>query len=146
MKRILHPSLTLGARKPFLSNRDSILARLDMVLHSRVGDIPWRPEFGCDVTGLVGEPATPARIQQTRALVERTVQEWLPDVTVNDCAVQLVHSGGVANTHREVGIPVAESALVAMGTESNLELKLDLEVDNEMLEIGTDFDIDSEAF
>lgn len=144
MKRILHPSLTLGARQPMLSQRDSMLARLDMVLHSRVGDIPWRPDFGCDVTGLVGEPATPSRIQQTTALVERTIQEWLPDVTVNDCSVQLVHSGGVANTHRETGIPVAESALVAMGTESNLELKIDLEVENEVLEIGTDFDILSE--
>ena len=105
-----------------------------MVLHSRVGDIPWRPDFGCDVTGLVGEPATPSQVQQTTALVERTIQEWLPDVTVNDCSVQLVHSGGVANTHREAGIPVAESALVAMGTESNLELKIDLEVENEVLE------------
>ena len=73
------------------------------------------------MTGLIGEPATPSRIQQTSALVERAVQQWLPDVTVNDCSVQLVHSGGVANTHREVGIPVAESALVAMGTESNLD-------------------------
>lgn len=141
MKRILHPSLTLGARKPFLSQRESILARLDMVLHSRVGDIPWRPEFGCDVTSLIGEPATPSRIQETRALVESTIYEWLPDVTVNGCDVQLVHAGGVANTHREAGIPVAESALVAMGTESNLELKLDLEVENEVLEIGTDFHI-----
>ena len=60
MKRILHPSLTLGARQPMLSKRESTLARLDMVLHSRVGDIPWRPEFGCDVTGLIGEPATPS--------------------------------------------------------------------------------------
>lgn len=144
MKRILHPSLTLGARQPMLSKRASTLARLDMVLHSRVGDIPWRPRFGCDVSGLIGEPATPSRIQQTTALVERTIQEWLPDVTVNDCSVQLVHSGGVANTHREAGIPVAESALVAMGTESNLELKIDLEVENEVLEIGTDFDILSE--
>ena len=144
MKRILHPSLTLGARQPMLSKRESTLARLDMVLHSRVGDIPWRPGFGCDVSGLIGEPATPSRIQQTTALVERTIQEWLPDVTVNDCSVQLVHSGGVANTHREAGIPVAESALVAMGTESSLELKIDLEVENEVLEIGTDFDIISE--
>jgi|GEM_PF-2193957 len=141
MKRILHPSLTLGARKPFLSQRESTLARLDMVLHSRVGDIPWRPDFGCDVTGLIGEPATPSKIQETRALVERTIHEWLPDVMVNDCEIQLIHAGGVANTHREAGIPVAESALVAMGTESNLELRLDLEVENEVLEIGTDFDI-----
>jgi phage baseplate assembly protein W len=141
MKRILHPSLTLGARKPFLSQRESTLARLDMVLHSRVGDIPWRPDFGCDVTGLIGEPATPSKIQETSSLVERTIHKWLPDVMVNDCEIQLIHAGGVANTHREAGIPVAESALVAMGTESNLELRLDLEVENEVLEIGTDFDI-----
>lgn len=142
MKKILHPSLTLGARKPYLSSRDSTLARLDMVLHSRVGDIPWRPSFGCDVTGLIGEPATPSKVQETRAIVEQTVQAWLPDVIINDCQVRLVHSGGIANTYREAGIPVAESALVAMGTESNLELKIDLEVEDEILEIGTEFDIE----
>ena len=141
MKKILHPSLALGARKPYLSQRDSALARLDMILQTREGDIPWREDFGCDVTGLIGEPATPSKVNETRAIVENSIQRWLPDATVNNCSVQLVENGGYANYYRDVSIPVAESALVAMGTEAGLELKIDLEIDQEMLEIGTEFDL-----
>lgn len=141
MKKILHPSLTLGARKPFLSQRESSLARLDMILQTRQGDVPWNPNFGCDVTGLIGEPATRDKINETKAIVQNTIQRWLPDATVNECQVQLVSLGGYANTYRDVTIPVAESALVAMGTEAGLELKIDLEFDEEILEVGTEFDL-----
>lgn len=141
MKKILHPSLTLGARKPFLSGRETSLARLDMILQTRQGDIPWRPEFGCDVTRLVGEPATPDKVNETRSIVENTIQRWLPDADVKECQVQLVSLGGYANTYRDVSIPVAESALVAMGTEAGLELKIDLEIEEELLEVGTEFDL-----
>ena len=141
MKKILHPSLTLGARKPFLSSRDSALARLDMVLKTQQGDIPWREDFGCDVTGLIGEPATPRKINETRTVVESAIQKWLPDAKINDCQVGLVSTGGYANYYRDASIPVAESALVAMGTEANLELKLDLEIEEEELEVGTEFEI-----
>ena len=79
MKRILHPSLTLGARDPFLSQKTAQWRAWIWCCNPESGDIPWRPDFGCDVTGLAGEPATPARVQETRALVERTIQEWLPD-------------------------------------------------------------------
>ena len=141
MRKILHPSLTLGARKPYLSSRDSSLARLDMILHTREGDIPWRTEFGCDVTGLVGEPATPDKVNETRSIVENAIYTWLPDVHVRECDVQLVNLGGYANSYRDVSIPVAESALVAMGTEVGLELKVDLEIEEEFLEVGTEFDL-----
>ena len=141
MKKILHPSLTLGARKPYLSSRESALARLDMILHTREGDIPWKPTFGCDVAGLVGEPATPSNVNRTRSIVEGAISDWLPDVTINQCQIQLVNLGGYANTYRDVSIPVAESALVAMGTEAGLELKIDLEVEEELLEVGTEFDL-----
>ena len=141
MKKILHPSLTLGARKPYLSQRESALARLDMILHTRQGDLPWKSQFGCDVTGLVGEPATPDKLNETKAIVENTIQRWLPDANVKECQVQLVSLGGYANTYRDVSIPVAESALVAMGTEAGLELKIDLEIEEEILEVGTEFDL-----
>ena len=49
--------------------------------------------------------------------------------------------GGYANTYRDVSIPVAESILVAMGTEAGLELKIDLEIEEELLEVGTEFDL-----
>ena len=141
MRKSLHPSLTLGARKPYLDTRQSTLSRLDMILHTQEGDIPWRPRFGCDLTSLVGEPATPARISKTRSAVSGAIRRWLPDAIVNECQVNLVANEGRAATHREAGIPVAESALVSMGTEARLELKLDLEIEDQLLEIGTELDM-----
>ena len=141
MKKSLHPSLTLGARKPYLSGRQTSLSRLSMILHTNVGDIPWRPDFGCDLTNLVGEPATPSRIEQTRNTVSRAIRRWLPDALVNECEVYLVSLDGTVSSHREVGVPVAESALVAMGTEARLELRLDLEIEDEKIELGTELDL-----
>jgi phage baseplate assembly protein W len=141
MKRILHPSLTLGARKPYLSQRNSTLSRLDMVMHTHVGGLPWRPNFGCDLTGLVGEPATPSRINEARTAVSSAISRWLPEANVNECQIQLVANEGSSATYREVGIPVAESALVSMGTEARLELKIDLEIEDELIEIGTELDV-----
>ncbi len=141
MRKSLHPSLTLGARKPYLSNRQTSLSRLSMILHTNVGDIPWRPGFGCDITSLVGEPATPSRIENTRNTVSRAIRRWLPDATVKECEVYLVSIEGNSSTHREVGVPVAESALVAMGTEARLELKLDLEIEDEQIELGTELNV-----
>jgi len=140
-KKILHPSLTLGARKPFLSQKESSLTRLNMVLHTREGDIPWKPEFGCDLTRLVGEPATPEKIDETRNIIEGSIERWIPDVQINDCQIQLVSTDGYANIYRDASIPIAESALVAMGTEAGLELRLDIEIDEEVIEIGTEFEI-----
>ncbi len=141
MKKILHPSLTLGARKPYLSQRNSTLSRLDMVMHTQVGGLPWRPEFGCDLTGLVGEPATPSRINEARSAVSNAINNWLPDAFVNDCQIQLIANEGSSATYRDVAIPVAESALVSMGTEARLELKIDLEIEDELIEIGTELDV-----
>ena len=58
MKKILHPSLTLGARRPFLRKTEGNLARIDMILHTNIGDLPRNPDFGCDLTSLVGEAAS----------------------------------------------------------------------------------------
>lgn len=144
MKKILHPSLTLGARRPFLKKTEGNLARIDMILHTNIGDLPWNPEFGCDLTSLVGEAATPERIDHTESEVRRSIATYLPDVNIKECIVQL-HSSGVSSIHhREALIPVAESALVSMGTEARLELKLDLELDDEVLEIGTEIGFDDE--
>ena len=140
MKKILHPSLTLGARKPYMSNRNSTLARLDMVMHTQVGGIPWRPGFGCDLTGLIGQPATPSRINEARSAVSSAINNWLPEAYVNECQIQLVSNEGQSATYRDVSIPVAESALVSMGTEARLELKIDLEIEDELIEIGTELD------
>ena len=48
------------------------------------------------------------------------------------------------DTSSEALIPVVESALVSMGTEARLELKLDLGIDDEELEVGTEIGLEEE--
>ena len=140
-KRILHPSLTLGARKPYLDKTSEALTRIDIILNTRPGDLPWDEEFGCDLTSLVGETATVDRVQATRGEVETALGKWLPNGKVQSCEVQLVTAQGQVISHSEANIPVAEAALVSHGTDARLELKLDIEVEDEVLELGSEIDI-----
>ena len=141
MRKMLHPSLTLGARRPFLDNTEATLSRIDIILHTRPGDLPWDPSFGCDLTSLAGESATEERVDATRFQVENALGAWLPNANVKDCDVQLVTGLGEVVHYRESNVPVAESALVALGTEARLELRIDIEVENEPLEVGTEIEL-----
>ena len=141
MRKILHPSLTLGARKPKVSNAESTLARVKMVLHTVKGDVPWRPYLGCDISTLIGEAATPERINIIKKAVVRALEDWVPHAEVRGCTIQLINESSLVSHHREPGIPTAESALVAMGTQVKLEMKIDLNVEGEPIEVGTEVGI-----
>jgi len=140
-KRMLHPSLTLGSRKPFQDATQTALTRIDIILNTRPGDLPWNSEFGCDVTDLVGESATPARVESTKGEVERALGKWLPNAKLHSCDVQLVSGLTGVVSHRESNIPTAESALASAGTDARLELKLDIEVEDQMIELGSEIDL-----
>ena len=137
----MHASLTLGSRKPYLTRTEESLTRIDMILKSRPGQLPWNPDFGCDLTNLVGESATEERISYTRDQVAFALGEWLPSATVQNCDVHLVTGQGEVVSYRDHSVPVAESALVALGTDARLELKLDIEVENEIIELGSELDL-----
>jgi len=124
---ILHPALPLGIGDSRLDEDSSSIERIQMVLGTRKGTIPWRPEFGCEIDRLVGEPATQSRIDQARRGVRRAMTEWLPDITVKDCTVQLVQSDGPTGGERYREIPLAESALLSLGTQVSLEVQMDVE-------------------
>ena len=140
-KKILHPSLTLGARKPYLDRTSETLTRIDIILNTKAGDLPWRPNFGCDLTSLIGEPASPEQVERTRADVQGALSSWLPNAYVRNCEAQLVTGEGQVVHYREPNLPVAEFALVSQGTNARLELKLDIEVEDEVLELGSEIEI-----
>ena len=140
-KKILHPSLTLGARKPYLDKTSETLVRIDIILNTKVGDLPWNPGFGCDLTSLIGEVASPGQIEETRSNVERALGTWLPSANVRNCDAQLVTGEGDVIHYREPTLPVAEFAMVSQGTNARLELKLDIEVNDELLEVGSEIEI-----
>ena len=135
MKRILHPSLTLGARKPFLRLDESLVERIQLVLETRPGQLPWKPTFGCDLTSFIGEAATPQRIKEARWRGESAVRQWLPGMDLKDCRVNAVTNLGTVGAHRERQIPTAESALVALGTEARLEVELDIQTEAGMMSV-----------
>ena len=141
MKKIMHASLTIGARKPFMTRTEESLTRIDMILKTQAGQMPWKPEFGCDLTDLIGESATEDRIKSTQNEVQRTLRKWLPSANVLSCDVHLITGEGQVVNYRDNSIPVAESALVALGTDARLELRLDIEVENEVLELGSELEI-----
>ena len=142
MKKMMHPSLTLGARRPFLTSTEQALHRMDIVLHTAVGDLPWRPGFGCDLTSLVGETATQERIDLTESEIRRALSSHIPNAKINACKVELVTGLGDASTHREALVPIAESALVSIGTEAHLEMKVDIEIEEEDFEVGAQLDLE----
>ena len=141
MKKIMHPSLTMGSRKPFLNRTEESLTRIDMVLKTRPGQLPWNPEFGCDMTDLIGESATEERISAVQEEVKRSLRQSLPAANVLSCDVHLVTGEGQVVAYRDRSVPTAESALVALGTDARLELRLDIEVENDIVELGTELEI-----
>ena len=135
MRRILHPSLALGAHRPYLTTQEALVTRIQLVLETRPGQIPWDPEFGCDLTSLLGHAATPQRVSEARFRVESAVRKWLPGMELKDCRVNAVTNLGTVGAHRERQIPVAESALVSLGTEARLEVELDIETEAGMMSV-----------
>jgi phage baseplate assembly protein W len=135
MKRILHPSLTLGTRKPYMDGPDGLVQRIQIVLETRPGQLPWSQEFGCDLTTFLGEAATPQRVNEARWKLEASMRKWLPGVDMKDCRVNVVTDIGTVSSHRERQIPTAESALVALGTEARLEVELDIETEAGMMSV-----------
>lgn len=141
-KRIQHLSLTLGARRPYMNKIDSTMGRLAVVLHTPKGHLPWRSNFGCDLDQSLGRPASDELQNEIQNSVKRAVKKWIPDTKIIRCDVVLQTASLNVREHREPTIPLAESALVSMGTDVHAEVVLEAEVEGEPLEISTVLDIE----
>lgn len=127
MTEILDPALSLGQRDPFVRGDRAFAERIRMILETRPGTLPWRPDFGCALDDLIGQPATPQRLGEARWRVENALRKWLPDIKVLSCQVQLARIEGGNQDVRQRGVPLAESALLALGMQAALEVLLDVE-------------------
>ena len=126
MRPILAPALTLSAADPWLRGDDATAERVRMVLETQPGTLPWRPDFGCDLAGLIGQPATSGRLGEVRWRVEQAVRRWVPGVKVARCHVETA-SLIDPPPDRPAGVPLAEAALMSLGSQVSLEVSLDLE-------------------
>lgn len=118
------PAMPLGERRPWRAPGEALADRVRMVLETRPGQIPWRPEFGCDLDDISGHCATPQLISYVEWKVRGAVGRWLKDVKVKKCQVQVVNSNQGAR-HRTV--PAAEAALMSVGSQANLVVALELQ-------------------
>ena len=115
-------AVPLGGAQPLLAGSEALEARLRLLLGTRPGDLPWRPEFGCDLGGLLGQPATEARLQEARWRIEAAIRRWIPGIRVGTCRIRVAPEGEIARDPR--GLSVAESALLRLGVQAAIELEI----------------------
>lgn len=121
------PALPLGGAAARLSEAEATAWRVRLVLETRPGRVPWRPDFGCDLEGLTGRPADPALVREARLRVEAALARWLPDLPLRGLHVGVRTRIGTSELHAHRQVPVAEAALLRLGADAELvvELRLD---------------------
>lgn len=122
---MLRMSVPLGHRQPSLDPAQALAARIRMVLETRPGELPFRPRFGCDLSAFAGQPATNRMLEQVRVAVENALERQVKGIKVRRCEVRArTHLGSAPGGARDV--PVAEAALVRLGVQATLEVRLDV--------------------
>lgn len=111
-----------------LTPAERISERLQIVLNTRPGQIPWRPDFGCDLSSLVGRPATANNLSEARGRVTSALSRSLPDVEFERCEVRVSERRGAGDELRHPTIPLAEAALLSLGVQAGLEVVLEVRV------------------
>lgn len=135
MKKRLQNSVPLGALRPYQSKEESLIDRISLVLQTRPGQIPWRPEFGCQLDGMLGAQASGGQVVQARYAVEQALGQFLPDVAVADVRVRAIPIEGSRDRFKLAEIPIAERALVGAGAGAVLQVDVDIETDAGILTI-----------
>lgn len=133
-RRLLSPGTSLLRSRPSDRMADAVIAqRIRSVLETRTGDIPWRPRFGCDLGRFVNQPLTPEALSGVRSEIRRAIQRQLSDVRVLDVKIQVLTPLGVHAARGLRQLPVAERALVQLGTHATLDVDLELSVDGRVV-------------
>lgn len=123
--RMLDPAVPLGSLRPEIDGLAALEARLRLVLETRPGRLPWRPDFGCDLEFLVGEPASPQNLARAEFHVQQAISRWLPEVTAQRLTVS---AQPIPNAPSGAGpaAPPGEGALVSLGTQAVLVVSFEV--------------------
>ena len=122
----LHAAMSLGGFQRPLLPGEKIAQKIRLILETKPGSIPWRPKFGCDLSSLVGQPATNQRLHEARWRVEQALERWMPDVEVLECRLRVIPRGNSLSALKDPSVPLAESSILSLGIEANLEIHLEL--------------------
>ena len=115
-----------GRRRRGLRPADAWVERLQILLSTRPGQLPWRPTFGVDLEWLVGQPLNGVNLSLLEWRVKSAVTEWLPQLTVRELSVNVVSDYQRARNQRDRAVPIAESALLPYGAGGIVEIQLDV--------------------
>ena len=116
-----------------------LASRVRLVLETTPGQLPYLPELGCDLQGLLGSTAAEPRLAEVKLRITGALQRWVPGLRLRSCEVRLVTGGG--GGRRERGrTPLAESALTSAGTSARLEVHVVVETDDGPIEIETELE------
>lgn len=129
-RTLTRPEAVLGLggdpREGRLDRAEALTARVRMVLETRPGRLPWRPDFGCDLEGLAGQPATGATLQLARMRIEEALERWVPHVEIRRVDVRFATREGQGLGRSSAEVPPAEAALMKIGAQGWMDVRLDL--------------------
>ncbi len=133
-RRLLTPSTSLLRPRPSAEMVDAVVAqRIRAVLETRPGDIPWRPRFGCNLGRFVDQPLTPEALSAVRSEIRRALTRHLPGVKVQDVNVNVLTGLGAVSLRGMRHLPVAERALVQLGTHATLDVDIEVAVEGRVV-------------
>ena len=105
---------------------DAWAERLQTLLSTRPGTLPWRPTFGIELDWLVGQPLNGVNLSLLKWRVKSAITEWLPQLELRDLSVKVVSDYQRARNQRDRNVPIAESALLPYGAGGVVEIQLDV--------------------
>ncbi len=120
------PAIPLDEARPWSAGQEALAHQVRMVLETRPGQLPWRPEFGCDLEEIVGYCATPDVVSFARSRVRSALRRSLRGVTVTRCDVRVV-SNDAQGFLGERSLPAAEAALTPVGVSASIFVDLEIQ-------------------
>ena len=139
MAHLLLPDARVGASNSRLPRGRRTTVRVRMILETRPGTLPWKPDFGVDLSRLVGSPLTQTNIEAVKTEISSAMETWAPDIEVLSLEVQAVTDLGAAAGARDRTIPLAEGALVRLGTQASLQVEMALRTEEGDLNLSAKF-------
>lgn len=71
----------------FGSGIPEVLSCIGQVLGTRLGSLPWRPDFGCDLERLRHRTSDPTVSDVARVMVDDAIRKWEPRAQLTSVAV-----------------------------------------------------------
>jgi len=125
----LPAAVPFGSRGPGHLDMKRLIERLRMVLETRPGQLPWNPEFGCELDDLLGEPLTVLAIDRARGRIEAAIQRWLPEVRVLETHLRVINDYDLGGGGHPRSLPIAEAAMVPFGVGGTLHVTLNVQTE-----------------